>query len=342
MPASSSQRTRLGLNRLRWSAIACALVTCNALVGCGSPGTSAADESAPSDLVGAKLRLMMISEPPGQRTFLSTRLGSVLGGFARGTQDATTSDDWARTRERLRLAGLRAVVVPRAELENLERALDAQPAGAELSLSQSPRWTPVAVGSPLPEPGVVRVHDGLLSLPGGRLRLLLRCYAAPWGEAADGVVPAALRVDLVPQHETTERPRSDFAAALEGPRVRTVEDSGQILTSLAFETLLGPGEVLLIIPELPAAEWRGTLADGSEAPPDDRAGDAGPIPLDQPAPPVPPDRLEFGAGPKPPRPKTVGEWILTDASDLSDASRRLILVIDPILPAEFRLLAPAR
>jgi hypothetical protein len=38
----------------------------------------------------------------------------------------------------------------------------------------------------------------------------------------------------------------------------------------------------------------------------------------------------------------VGEWILTDASDLSDASRRLILVIDPILPPEFRLLAPAR
>jgi hypothetical protein len=197
-------------------------------------------------------------------------------------------------------------------------------------------------------PGI-RVHDGLLTLGGGRLRLLLRCYAAPWGESPDGTVPAALRVDLVPQHEADVRPASEFAAVLETPRVRTIEDSGQILTSLAFETLVGPGEVLLIVPEVPTAEWRGASSADStntETPsgevPSAREGDTGPLALDKPAPPLPPERIEFGAGPKPPRPKTVGEWILTDASDISDATRRLVVVIDPILPAEFRLLTPMR
>jgi hypothetical protein len=240
--------------------------------------------------------------------------------------------------------------VPRADLAAIEAALDARPAGSELTLAQSSRWTPIAMGSPLPDPGVVRVHDGLLTLDGGRLRLLLRCYAAPWGESPDGTVPAALRVDLVPQHETENRPKSEFAAVLEAPRVRTIEDAGQILTSLAFESLVGPGDVLLIVPEAPNAVWRGSPSDldvespGANASetPAEPVGDPGPLALDKPAPPLPPERIEFGAGPKPPRPKTVGEWILTDASDLSDATRRLIVVIDPILPAEFRLLTPLR
>lgn len=323
--------------------VATALPLLSAVGGCGSTADSSSHAASEPDIIGAKVRLMMLSEPVGGRGTLSARLGSVLGSFARGTKDATDSPEWSQTRARLRMAGLRVVIVPRTDLQALEQALDARPAGSELSLAQSPRWTPVAVGSSLPDPGTVRVHDGLLTLSGGRLRLLLRCYAAPWGEAADGLVPAALRVDVVPQHESQERSRSDFAAALEGPRVRTVEDSGQILTSLAFETLVGPGEILLLVPEVPAVEWRvlGSDETPSEAS-KDQFGDPGPLALDQPAPPVPPDRVEFGAGPRPPRPKTIGEWILTDASDLSDASKRLIVVIDPILPAEFRLLPPAR
>lgn len=327
---------------------ACSLAASLFATGCGSSDTLSDTPVSESDIIGTRVRLVMLAEPFGERGTLSNRLGSLLAGAASRTQSATASPEWTATRDRLRRAGLRAVVVPRADLPAIEAALDARPAGSELTLAQTSRWTPIAVGAALPDPGVVRVHDGLLTLGGGRLRLLLRCYAAPWGESPDGTVPAALRVDLVPQHDADQRPTSEFAAVLDAPRVRTIEDSGQILTSLAFEALVGPGEVLLIVPEVPGAVWRGSSADGTNADPgpgdgpSERLGDPGPLALDKPPPPLPPERIEFGAGPKPPRPKTVGEWILTDASDISDATRRLIVVIDPILPREFRLLTPMR
>jgi hypothetical protein len=241
---------------------------------------------------------------------------------------------WAAARERLRRAGFVPVVLRRDELAGLETALDARPAGPALTLAQSPRWTSIAQGPDLHDPTAVRVHDGLFSLSGGRLRLLLRCFVAPWGESSDGTIPAALRIDAVPQHMVPPERGSEFAAALSGnaARLRTIEDEGPLLTSLASEWLLGPGEVLVLVPL--ASDERSVAAFAR------RAGDTGPVPPEAEVGPAPDPRVEFSMGPRPPRPKTVGEWILTDASDLSDATRRLLVVIDPVLPPEFRLLPP--
>lgn len=310
------------------------------LTACGGGSDLNNPGVASPDMVGARVRLMLIKEPPtGNRSVLSTRIGSVLAPYLARPENADEPGGWAQTRERLRRAGLRPVIVPRADLPAIEEALGMQPAGSEVSLNQSPRWTPIASGSTLGESTVIRVHDGLMDVAGGRLRMLLRCYVAPWAERSDGTVPSALRVDLVPQHEAMSRPASDFAAALEAPKVRTIEDAGQILTSLAYEALIGPDDVLLLAPEAPDRTWTISApgADRDEPAPEPY-GDLGPDAGST----LAPARVEFLAGPPPPRPKTVGELILTDATDISDPSKRMIVVVDPVLPGEFRLLPQSR
>lgn len=313
------------------------------------PATNGHD-TASLGTIGARVSLLLISEP-WMRTpvdpeaspnpdadpprVLPRRLAQVFAeALARPENEA--SGPWAVARDRLRRAGFAPVVVRRDELSGFEAALESRPAGPALTLAQSPRWTTVAVGSDLRDPTAVRVHDGLLTLSGGRLRLLLRCFVAPWGESPDGTIPAALRVDVVPQHLSPPERGSEFTAALTQAtaRVRTTEDEGPLLSSLASEWLLGPGEVLLLVPIAPDEK-------GAPSQAGTRLGDDGPIPPDADTHSVPDPGVEFRMGPRPPRPKTVGEWILTDASDLSDATQRLIVVIDPILPREFRLLPHA-
>lgn len=320
--------------------------------GCGGSEAAAPGAVEPG-VVGARVRLMMVKEPDGSKSAVSGRLSAVLGPWAAKGEGAGGPGDaggeagaWKATRERLRRAGIRAVVVPREELAGIESALDTQPAGSEVSLGQSSRWTVVATGGELSEGTAVRVQDGLMGLSGGKLRLLLRCFVAPWGRAADGSVSAGLRVDVAPQHEAgfgagRER-RSEFAAALEAPKLRTVEDAGQVFTSLALEAFIGPGEVLLLVPESPEVRWAGTKVEGGEAKGETPGGegDLGPTPMEGP---LPEPRVVFsGVGPRPPRPKTVGELILTDATDISDAGRRMIVVVDPILPGRYQLLPEGR
>lgn len=288
--------------------------------------------------MGSRVALWMIREPAttGPRNVLTGRLGMSLARYLARAENSDASAAWGATRDRLRRAGLRPVIIPRADLASLRSALEAEPAGPELVLGQSPRWTVVATGSQLPENVAVRVHDGLLNLDGGKFRLLLRCYVAPWGVQPDGNLPAGLRIDVVPQHEAAAPRQSEFAARLTEPKVRSIEDAGQILTSLALEAFVGPTEVLLLVPEAPDAAWRADLptAPGAPASP---YGDLGPGPT-----PAEPVRMEFVAGPRPPRPKTVGELILTDATEIADPTRRLILVVDPMLPPQFRLLPDSR
>lgn len=310
--------------------------------GCGSGGTPAPGAVDPG-VIGARVRLIMMKEPDGAKTWVSGRFSSVLGPWAAKTEEAGAGGQaWRATRERLRRAGIRAIIVPRESLAEIEAALEATPAGSELTLGQSARWTVVATGGELNEGTAVRVQDGLMGLSGGRLRLLLRCFAAPWGDSADGTIAAGLRVDMAPQHEAgkSRGGRSDFASALEAPRLRTIEDAGQIFTSLALEAFLGPNEVLLLTPESPEERWFGTTAKVEDPAPAAGDGDIGPTPLDGP---LPEPRVVFsGVGPRPPRPKTVGELILTDATDISDAGRRLIVVVDPVLPRRYNLLPEGR
>jgi hypothetical protein len=313
-----------------------------------SPTPTPGHDTATLGTIGARVSLLLLAEPwlrtpvdpdapPDPEAdpprVLPRRLIEAFAA-ALDRPENQTEGPWAFARDRLRRAGFLPVVVRRDELESLQTSLDGRPAGPALTLAQSPRWTSIAVGPDLRDPTAVRVHDGLLSLGGGRLRLLVRCFVAPWGESSDGSVPAALRVDAVPQHLAPPERGSEFAAALSSSvaRVRTIEDEGPLLTSLASEWLLGPGEVLLLVPLAP--DERGVPNAAR------RTGDAGPVPPDAEIGPAGDPRVEFSMGPSPPRPKTVAEWILSDASDLSDATRRLIVVIDPVLPLEFRLLPP--
>jgi hypothetical protein len=99
------------------------LATSLLTAGCGSSDTPPDRPATESDIVGARVRLVMLAEPFGERGTLSNRLGLLLAGAASRTQSATASPAWTATRDRLRRAGLRAVVVPRTELAAIEAAL---------------------------------------------------------------------------------------------------------------------------------------------------------------------------------------------------------------------------
>lgn|GEM_PF-4620765 len=298
------------------------------------PGSPDKPRPRASDVVGTAVRTWVVDDASG------AALGLALAPLAALPANADPLPSYAQLRDRLARAGVRLVVAPRDRVAQTLEALDAVADAPERVLSPSSTWSAVCAG---PSWAVARdliLPDGEITVAPGRLRLLARGWATPWAPRDDGTIPAGLRLDLLVQHE--EHAVGGMGSlTLEPPRLRPIEDIGHLFRTLAVETALGPGEVLLVVPEQPGVDWNAlkpddviTLDSRPRAP-----GDPGPIENGIDAPPPPIDRVNF-PDPEPdrPRPRTIGSALLTDAQGVKPARRRLVVVFEPRLPDNYSLI----
>jgi hypothetical protein len=279
-----------------------ALVT--ALTGaCGSkPGPvqpAASDDTAGA--AGLEVIWWMMRDPDGEHA------GRVLASSARTPVPAPQGQVlrwWS--------AGLRVVRVGTAELDALRAALRVMPPVQETRMGVNPRWVVLASGLPWSGWRGLEVDGEEVRLPGGRMRLLARAWLCPSG--MDG--SARLRVDLLPQHVPGVDP-DDLDAVRRRlgltPRLDTAGE-GPCLARLALELELSDGEVVLVVPDRPGHVWKGWEAAASE--PTSRE-DVGPFAPDAP---------------------DLGGLLLTDWSNPSGVSLRVIVVLRAHVPRRFELL----
>jgi hypothetical protein len=156
----------------------------------------------------------------------------------------------------------------------------------------------------------------------------MRCWAAPASPLANAEIAAnpatkldsgslagAIQLEVVPQH-VGHAEHEDISAILK-PKP-TIEAEGVTFPRLLLEASLTNDDLLLIVPERPDAEWR------PKAAPNTNSTDApGAHPLGPPLPPSP----------------TLGELMLTDLSSGAHRNLRRIIVISPIPPKKYNLLA---
>lgn len=284
--------------------------------GCSdTPRATGRDESGN---VGVVMSTWVIQEPSGDR------LGRALREFEDRPVGSGPGFEAAITK--LRAAGLRPLLVRAEELPRVLGSLDGEWDRHGSVLEQSPRWS-VALSGPRWEGGrAVRFNDGTVNLGPGRLRLLMRSWIAPGDlldSAKDPTFAASVRVAMVLQHEEPPR-QPDTPFALRPAQLRRIEDDGQIFASLSLEITIARGQALLLIPELPDADWK-TISDGDPGPVDDAEL----------------ERAQALVGPPKAQIRSVGEYLLSDATDLRRWTRRTILVFTGQAPERYELL-PAR
>ena len=208
-----------------------------------------------------------------------------------------------------RRIGLRLVAVPIEDLELVRSKLRMAGPMNRQWLGQLPQWTPTVDGVRERGGRTLSLPEGPLNIGPGTLRLLTRAWTGP-GELASDSVTAALRVDVVPQHQEPDQ-LSDLQRAARGlPPRRPTLDSGLIFSRFALSFTMDPTSALLVVPESPEANW----ADSS--------------PSTSPAP----------AGPPLPRPPTLGEAMLSDAEFKGEGRIKLVVVLIPRVPHEYHLL----
>lgn len=225
-------------------------------------------------------------------------------------------------------------------------------AGVEIWLDQQ-NWTS-DLGTPTPT-----VSTGHIQLGAGSLRVLARTWpiAVPPDltqvAAGPATLPAALVVQLMPQHVDSIRSSDDRLTTTPQPSLATPQKEGQAFDRLMLEVPCMPGEAIIIVPAHPRESWH-ALADPNASsltspqtpstrneapliepqPLDDRdhaeTGDPSADP-DAPAAPARGSRI----GPSVPDLLSLGEAMLTDAIVGNAASRRVIVVITPRVPASF-------
>jgi hypothetical protein len=267
--------------------------------------------------------------------------------------DAALLESWRR-------AGFRLVLVPADQVLSVidGRSLVAPVQRREVGVLA--RRSVIIAGRNLPERSLIDLHDGTRELEfGGRPRLLGRTWIAP-GPVVDGVVGARLRLNLVPQLADLNGPsmRLRTRAASGSP---TPEIEGGTIEDLALSVDIGSADALVIVSESPETLWESLPPRALPTPaplppvstalsrPDDFAGADAPW---VPPTPEPPKAEPFRepeslgdvpfegepVGPPQPAVPTLGDVILSDASILSPARERVVLVIFAHLPARFTLL----
>lgn len=276
------------------------------LAGCATGGLDAdgADHAGPSVLRGSdnglEIRWWVVDDR--NRT-----LGSILSNYEE--RPVGDSEDlranWAAN-------GLRIVSVPSGDLDRLRSVLPLIGAVHKRWLGQVPSWTEAIRGPDQPGPLRVLLDNGLIKLPAGSMRLLVRGWTAPMLTDEAGLGPV-LHLELVPQHKETGRQLDRFTSGANLSERLQIEDEGQLFSRLLAELNIRGDEAYLIVWEEPGVEW-------SRA--SNRAGEQ--------------DEL----GPPAPAVATIGEMVLTGLREKDKPETiKAIVVLVPRVPDRFELLA---
>ena len=263
---------------------------------------------------GIELRLWPIEDTPGS-------LARTLAPY-----ESTDSPIDPRTRKRLRDSGIRAIVVPTTDLDQVAAALRLRGQSETQASRDRSEWSIFVASKGWQTYATIRAASGNLVLGGGQLRLLGRAWVAP-GRFENGATPAILRIELMGRHVEEKETSAKLEDALRPTLRRPLDEDGLALPSLSASFELARDQSLLLIPEYPDADWARDArlpnyiekepektAEATEA--DPAAGPAGPLPPDVP---------------------TLGHALLSDALFGLRPKRRAILVLVPRLPTEFRL-----
>lgn len=287
------------------------------LVGCG--GTPPKSVGTPQGPV--------LNEPKGlevRQWPVDDSTDSIARALALYEQNDSPLD--TRALDRLRRAGMRAVVVPAAELATIQQTLRLAGRLEQESPREFLEWSLIASGPQWNALATFVTDRGSLALPAGRFAIFTRAWVAP-GEFSQTDAPAKLRLDLMTRHleEGSERP--SFEDLLKPQPRRNLADAGARVEALDISTELGPDQALILVPEYPDREWTdlARLPNYIEREPEQRLEIEG-----KPADPT--------AGPKVPPPPTLAHGLLSNATDRGEPTRKLVLVLVSRTPREFRLL----
>jgi len=285
------------------------LVSASILAGCDHNPAAPAETFAPapetSPIRAAEAGIEILSWAVDDST------GAVGRALAPYTPDDRTPGAW-------RSSGLRLLRVPREQLEAIGAAIPTVGPLRRQWFGMLASWTPIFTGRAWSGRAQVALDEGgkveRLSLGPGRLRILARCWSEPRVNAGDEVSPAAaaLRVEIVPQHEEAAGSTIGFGSRADQAR------RGQMFETLSLSFTAEPGAAYVIVPETPGAVW----ATAEEASNDRPLG--------------PPRLVEEPGGIA--LPPTLGETMLTDAAAGGMARTRIILVIVPRTPEKFELI----
>lgn len=202
--------------------------------------------------------------------------------------------------------GLRLLAVPLGELDALRARLHIVGPMQNQWLGEATRWTEIARGPRVGGSYALGLDNGPLALRDGHLRLMMRCWIGPARGDAEGAGPlAAMQVEMVPEFLPARRPRSiSMPGAEDDPASRPLT-----LSRLFLETCLTGDEALLIVPE------------GAS---------------------VQPGREPSGVGPRDATLPSLGETLLATADEARNRRARVIVVLTPSVPRQFRLLPDAQ
>ncbi len=309
--------------------------------GCGGDGQNTIDGSTTSGgaaLLGVLVSQWTVTDPSG------SLVGSALAAYE---ADAEARPSWAA---RLEGSGLRLVLVPEDRLDEIQVAMRARAFSIDRMVAASWQWSVLSASAPVQGAERVRLYDGVLSLSPGTPRLLGRAFPSPGPTSSEGQTVAMMRLDLVPQIEDPPEPTTALQDAVAPRGLRPPEAQGQILASLGVELQLEPGVALIVVPEAIGAEWSrmspppepepivispleptSEMLPPAEATGGDGAAEGSAVPTVT--------RVEFpAAGPIPPAIRSLGERLLSDATEEVPARIRTVLIFRPRVPKEFRIL----
>lgn len=204
-----------------------------------------------------------------------------------------------------RASGLWPIAVPIDELTLARGRMKLIGPEQQDWLGLMPAWREAVPGRRLEEGALLAQPGGVMRLPGGRLRLLARCWSVPTDSGP------AMQVEMAVQLQSIQGRASPVGLVLDGER--PAQEQGRVIAGMSSEFLLQPGEALVLVPVGPGFDPGRVLAGGERTEP-------GP-----PAPAVP----------------TVGEAMLTsvEMGGVVPVHRRAIVVLIARLPARFRLLS---
>ncbi|HED53810.1 MAG TPA: hypothetical protein ENJ00_06375 [Phycisphaerales bacterium] len=208
-----------------------------------------------------------------------------------------------------RASGIRPISVPIDEL-NLARGRMRLIAPEERQwFGQMPGWTETVPGRRVASGDSLRLADGVLRVPAGRLRMLTRCWTIPETEGP------VLQIELAVELEPFGRPETIVERAMGSDRASGT--GGVLFPELSARFTMDPGEALVLVPVGPGFDAEAVLEE------DD------------------PGRDEMEVGPPIPATPTVGEAMLTsvELGGVMPVRRRALVVLLPRLPSEFRLLS---
>lgn len=231
-----------------------------------------------------------------------------------------------RTRDRLRRAGVRAVVVPASDLDAIQQTLKLSGRLEQKSAREFTEWTPLAAGPAWSGLATFVGDRGVLALHAGRLAIYTRAWIAP-GEFSQTDTPAKLRLDLMTRHLEEGAERPTFEDLLKPQSKRVLSEAGARVESLDVSVELDPEQALLLVPEFPDREWSelARLPNYVEREPETTLEVEG-------------KAADPTAGPKVPATPTLGHGLLSNASERGEPTRKLVLVLVARTPREFRLL----